>query len=160
MPPSHKTITSLYRLLIDSNGRYGPRPKSDCISRLTIAMVEKKIGVWKRLSSDWRSRTSTAIKFLLTARVAPRFSFPSSNSPPRDDAFFFLSFMKSCGAYTTTIPVGSFRRGPWMSLYEAYFISLPTMYFQCTGSVHLCLGRSFSFRVLLTLSNPRLFRQK
>ena len=32
-----------YRLLIESDGRYGP--KRDWIPKLTIAMVEKKIGV-------------------------------------------------------------------------------------------------------------------
>ena len=48
-----------YRLLTASNGRYGP--KNDWILRLTIAMVEKKIGVWKRLYRDWWSRTSTAM---------------------------------------------------------------------------------------------------
>ena len=48
-----------YRLLIENDGCYGP--KIDWIFRLTIAMVEKKIGVWKRSSRDWRSITSTAI---------------------------------------------------------------------------------------------------
>ena len=48
-----------YRLLIENDGRYGP--KSDWILRLTIAMVEKKIGVWKRSSRDCRSRTPTAM---------------------------------------------------------------------------------------------------
>ena len=48
-----------YRLLIENDGRYGP--KSDWILRLTIAIVEKKIGVWKRSSTDWRSGTPTAM---------------------------------------------------------------------------------------------------
>ena len=39
----------------------------------------------------------------------------------------------------TTIPVGSFRRYLWMSLYEAYFVWLPIMYFQCAVCAHLCL---------------------
>ena len=46
-----------YQVLIKSDGRYGL--KSDWIPRLTIAMVEKKIGVWKRSYRDWRSRTPT-----------------------------------------------------------------------------------------------------
>ena len=48
-----------YRLLIEILDRYGP--KSDWILRLTIAMVEKKFGVWKRTPRYWRSRTSTAM---------------------------------------------------------------------------------------------------
>ena len=48
-----------YRLLIEILDRYGP--KSDWILRLTIAMIEKKFGVWKRTPRDWRSRTSTAM---------------------------------------------------------------------------------------------------
>ena len=43
-------------------------------------------------------------------------------------------------ADVTTIPVGSFRRDLWMFLYEAYFVWLPTMYFQCAVCAHLCLG--------------------
>ena len=47
-----------YRLLIEILDRYCP--KSDWILRLTIAMVEKKFGFWKRTPRDWRSRTSNA----------------------------------------------------------------------------------------------------
>ena len=41
-------------------------------------------------------------------------------------------------ADATTIPVGSFRRALLMFLYEAYFVWLPTMYFQCAVCAHLC----------------------
>ena len=48
-----------YRLLIEILDRYGP--KRDWILRLTIAIVEEKVGVWKRTPRDWRSRTATAM---------------------------------------------------------------------------------------------------
>ena len=60
-------------------------------------------------------------------------------------------------ADATTIPVGSFRRDLWMFLYEAYFIWLPTMYFQCAVCAHLCLGlRSLGCGWLWDECSPRL----
>jgi len=46
------------QLVVEIVDHYGwdYRPKSDWILRLTIAMVEKKIGVWKQ-SRDWWSST-------------------------------------------------------------------------------------------------------
>ena len=52
-------LRSIYQLLIENNGHSGP--ENDWISRLMIAMVEKKIGVWKWSSRDWRSRMSTVM---------------------------------------------------------------------------------------------------
>ena len=55
--------------------------------------------------------------------------------------YAWLCFQKDRlhSADATAIPVGSFRRDLWMSLYEAYFVWLPT-YFQCAVCAHLCLG--------------------
>ena len=56
--------------------------------------------------------------------------------------YAWLCFQKVClhSADATTIPVDSFRRDLWFFLYEAYFVWLPTMYFQCAVCAHLCLG--------------------
>ena len=60
-------------------------------------------------------------------------------------------------ADATIIPVGSFRRDLWMSLYEAYFVCLPIMYFQCVVWAHLCLGlRSLGCGWLWDECSPRL----
>ena len=60
-------------------------------------------------------------------------------------------------ADATTIPVGSFWRDLWTSLYEAYFVWLPTLYFQCTVCAHLCLGlRSLCCGWLWDECSPRL----
>ena len=60
-------------------------------------------------------------------------------------------------ADATTIPVGNFRRDLWMSLYDAYFVWLPTMYFQCAVCTHLCMGvRSLGCSWLWDECSPRL----
>ena len=46
-----------------------------------------------------------------------------------------------CNADATTTPVGSYQIDPWMFLYEAYFVLLPIMYFQCPACGHRCLGQ-------------------
>ena len=46
-----------------------------------------------------------------------------------------------CFADATTTPVGSFQTDPRMFLYEAYFVLLPTMYFQCAVCGQACLGQ-------------------
>ena len=73
--------------------------------------------------------------------------------------YAWLCFQKDRlhSADATTIPVGSFRRDLWMSLYEAYFVWLPTLYFQCTVCAHLCLGlRSLCCGWLWDECSPRL----
>ena len=60
-------------------------------------------------------------------------------------------------ADATTIPVGSFRRDLWMSLYDAYFVWLPTVYFRCAVCAHLCLDlRSLGYSWLWDECSPRL----
>ena len=73
--------------------------------------------------------------------------------------YAWLCFQKDRlhSADAITIPVGSFRRDPWMTLYEAYFVWLPTMYFHCAGCAHLCPGlRSLGCGLLWDDCSPRL----
>ena len=55
------------------------------------------------------------------------------------------------------IPVCSFWRDLWVSLYEGYFVSFSIMYFQCAVCAHLCLGlRSLGCGWLWDECSPRL----
>ena len=69
----------------------------------------------------------------------------------------FLQKDRLHSADATTFPVDSFRRDLWMSLYEAYFVWIPTMYFHCAGCARLCPGlRSLGSGWLWDGCNPRL----
>ena len=73
--------------------------------------------------------------------------------------YAWLCFQKDRfhSADATTISEGSFRRDLWMSLYEAYFVWLPTVYFQCAVCAHLCLDlRSLCCGWLWDECSPRL----
>ena len=50
-----------------------------------------------------------------------------------------------CNADAIITPVGSCQIDRWMFLYEAYFVLLPTMYFQCPACGHRWF-RLFKFR--------------
>ena len=51
----------------------------------------------------------------------------------RSDHEQCIKLYEEHSAYATTISVSSFRRDLWMTRYEAYFVLLPNMYFQCAG---------------------------
>ena len=61
-----------------------------------------------------------------------------------------------CNADATITPVGSYQIDRWMFLYEAYFVLLPTMYFQGPVCGRRCLGqRSLGCGLLLHVDSPR-----
>ena len=68
-------------------------------------------------------------------------------------AIVYLSFQMGhfCNADAIITPVGSYQIDRWMFLYEAYFVLLPTMYFQYPACGHRCLGRSTKFWLWLTI---------